>query len=314
MILAYNSGAVLNDLEFIQFHPTALYLPPAPSFLISESVRGEGALLLNKAGDRFMPRYHPLAELAPRDVVARSIFTEIQQGGDSHVFLDLSRMEPDLIKSRFPNIYNTCLHYGLDILTEPIPVAPAAHYMMGGVLTDLWGRTSIPGLFAAGEVASTGVHGANRLASNSLLEGLVFGGRIADYLRTQPLDLPTDNSELEVNLKVNYPEILLKYEQMQTELNALRQATSHFLGIIRDEQGLQEAERLLTKVPPDQIVFELDPAFFELLGMARLALLIAKTAQMRKESRGGHFRSDFPLPDQNWRKHIHLQRHTIEVV
>ena len=190
MTLAFQAGAVLRDMEFIQFHPTALYLPPAPPFLISESVRGEGATLLNNSRERFMPGYHPLAELAPRDIVARSIFTEIEKGESPCVFLDLSKLEPSLIKPRFPNIYETCLNYGLDITSSPIPVAPAAHYMMGGVLTDLKGRTTIPDLYAAGEVASTGVHGANRLASNSLLEGLVFGGRIADHLKTAPIGDP----------------------------------------------------------------------------------------------------------------------------
>ena len=170
-------------MEFIQFHPTALFHPPAPRFLISETVRGEGGILVNKYGEHFMPKYHELADLAPRDVVARSILKEMERTGSDRVYLDLSALTADQIRHRFPNIYDTCLHYGLDITAEPIPVSPAAHYMMGGILTDIWGRTSIPGLFACGETADTGVHGANRLASNSLLEGLVFGHRIYHYLQ-----------------------------------------------------------------------------------------------------------------------------------
>jgi L-aspartate oxidase len=310
MMLAYQAGAVLRDLEFIQFHPTALFLPPAPPFLISESVRGEGALLLNISGERFMPRYHQLAELAPRDIVARAIFKEIQREGISNVFLDLSKIEPDLIKSRFPNIYDTCLNYGLDIASEPIPVAPAAHYIMGGVMTDLYGLTSIPGLFAAGEVAVTGVHGANRLASNSLLEGLVFSGRIANHLKTQPLNLSVETN----NLKIYYPDLQLEYDALQSGLVSLHQITDRYLGIIRDEQGLEEAERLLTPSPLRKLEFELNPDFFELQNMSQLAAMIAKAARIRKESRGGHFRSDFPTPDQNWRKHIHFHNNEIEVV
>jgi L-aspartate oxidase len=256
-----------------------------------------------------MPIYHPLAELAPRDVVARSIFTEIHREGSSHVFLDLSKIEPSLIKSRFPNIYDTCLKYGLDISTQPIPVAPAAHYIMGGVMTDLWGRTAIPGLYAAGEVAATGVHGANRLASNSLLEGLVFGGRIVDYLKTQPLHPPSETN----NLHIWYPEARLEYRDWPSSLATLHQITDHYLGIIRDEQGLQTAVQLLTPEYPAKIGFELNPAFFELQSMYNLTALIAGAAQMRTESRGGHFRSDYPTPDQNWRKHIHFHNNEIEV-
>ncbi len=312
MILAYRAGAVLTDLEFIQFHPTALCLPSAPPFLISESVRGEGGLLINTAGERFMPRYHKLAELAPRDVVARSIYTEMQRTHSSCVFLDLSKIRPEAVKERFPNIYDTCLQYGLDILSEMIPVAPAAHYMMGGIVTDLWGRTSVQGLYAAGEVAATGVHGANRLASNSLLEGLVFGGRIADLLKNQLRDLPKVN---ENELEIHYPEIRIPYEQWTSGLVPLRKITTEHLGIVRDGAGLQEAERLLSPetVPLSKNGFELNPAYFELQNMLELAGLIARAARIRTESRGAHFRADYPDPDPSWQKHIQFQSQTDEV-
>jgi L-aspartate oxidase len=310
MILAYSAGAVLKDLEFIQFHPTALFLPPAPPFLISESVRGEGALLLNSSGERFMPRYHKSAELAPRDIVARSIFAEIQKKGSSCVYLDLSKIEPDLIKVRFPNIYSTCLNYGLDIVSQPIPVAPAAHYIMGGVMTDLWGRTSVPGLYAAGEAAATGVHGANRLASNSLLEGLVFSGRIVDHLKNQPVIIPEETS----GLMIHYPELQLDYEHMESHLATLHQITSRYLGIIREKQDLETAERRLKENHYHNMGFELNPDFFTVQSMIRLAAMIAKAALIREESRGGHYRSDFPNPDQNWQKHICFQNNLTKVL
>ena len=221
MILAYNAGATLRDLEFVQFHPTALYLPPAPPFLISEAVRGEGATLLNSSGDRFMPGYHSLAELAPRDIVARSIFKEIQKSNSSCVYLDLSKIKPAAIKSRFPNIYLTCLNYGLDITTDLIPVAPAAHYAMGGILTDYWGRTTIPGLYAAGEAASTGVHGANRLASNSLLEGLVFGGRIVEYLSDTGIEAPKNGSS---GFIAHYPRLFNKISDYSANYRRLHRS------------------------------------------------------------------------------------------
>ncbi|MGE5598809.1 MAG: L-aspartate oxidase, partial [Bacteroidota bacterium] len=192
--LAYQAGAQVVDMEFMQFHPTALSLPGAPHFLISETVRGEGGVLRNERGVRFMPAYHELADLAPRDVVSRAIARELAGSGADHVYLDLSALTPERIKTRFPNICETCRQYGLDITKDPIPVAPAAHYMMGGVATDLWGRSTLPGLFACGEVACTGVHGANRLASNSLLEDLVFANRIAVLLGRERAEIPSPNA------------------------------------------------------------------------------------------------------------------------
>src|SRR5213075_2112972 len=185
--MAYRAGAEITDLEFIQFHPTALYLNKAPRFLLSEALRGEGARLLNMEMTRFMPKYHPMAELAARDVVARAIMHELQRtpAKEPIVYLDLTDLDAARIQRRFPRIYSTCMQYNIDITTELIPVRPAAHYAMGGVRTDLDGRATLPGLYAAGETAGTGVHGANRLASNSLLEGLVFGARAGRKMRDE---------------------------------------------------------------------------------------------------------------------------------
>ena len=191
MAMAYRAGALLSDMEFVQFHPTALFVKGAPRFLLSEALRGEGAYLRNLLLERFMPRYHEAAELAPRDVVARAIIMEMQKTRAEFVYLDLTGLDPEHVKKRFPRIFSTCLKYNIDITADLVPIRPAAHYAMGGVATDLHGATSLPGLFAAGEVASTGVHGANRLASNSLLEGLVFGARAASAMLNKHVPRPS---------------------------------------------------------------------------------------------------------------------------
>lgn len=309
MALAYLAGARLKDLEFVQFHPTALALPPAPPFLISETVRGEGAILLNGKGHRFMPEYHPLAELAPRDIVARGIFAEIQKGNQP-VYLDLSKIPPATVRSRFPNIYETCLRYRLDISANPIPVAPAAHYVMGGVETDLFGRTAVPGLFAAGETACTGVHGANRLASNSLLEGLVFGGRAADYLKEQPITIP----EISEEIQIHYPPRYTEYADMAKDYGRLRELTDNFLGIVRNATGLSRAKEQLESISAAVGPFAWDPAYFELQNMFLLASLMFDAALTRTESRGGHYRDDYPQPHSHWRKHIVFHQSTKEVI
>ena len=255
-----------------------------------------------------MPSYHALGELAPRDIVARAIFSEIQREQQSNVLLDLSKIKPSVIKTRFPLIYDTCFRYGLDITVQPIPVAPAAHYMMGGIPTDLWGRTDLSGLFAAGEAASTGVHGANRLASNSLLEGLVFGGRIADYLSKQdPTQLPTPSKEM----KIHYPHLLTNYGTVASDYSNLNQLTDSYLGINRNAADFSQALAQLNSLSKPDDGFELNPAYFELQNMYLLAGLMFQAALTRNESRGGHFRSDYPTPNTEWRKHISFKNNVI---
>lgn len=289
---AYRAGAVISDIEFVQFHPTALFVTGAPRFLLSEALRGEGAYLRNASGERFMDRYHPLKELAPRDVVSRAIVMEIRRTGADCVYLDLTHLDGAHLKERFPRIYETCLLYGVDLAKQPAPVHPAAHYAMGGVKTDLDGHATLPRLYAAGEAASNGVHGANRLASNSLLEGVVFGARAGRAMRNEgscltPLDPPAPQ----------FPGI------SETELRNL--AWEH-CGVLRGGDGLREAGRLL-----DQVAFEHrdNPARsdFELRNIYDVTRLIACCALAREESRGGHFRLDFPQKETRFQKHSSIR-------
>jgi L-aspartate oxidase len=279
--MAWRAGAEISNIEFVQFHPTALHVEGAPRFLLSEALRGEGALLRNKDGEAFMKRYHPLMDLAPRDVVSRSIVTEMRRTGSPHVWLDLTSKDADFIRGRFPRIYETCLAYGVDIAREPAPVHPAAHYAMGGVLSDLDGRSTIPGLYAAGEVACTGVHGANRLASNSLLEAVVFGlraGRTMSSHRTGNFAGPT-NRPLMLIPKITEQEI--------------RELAWEHCGIVRDREGLDIA---IAKLDKTEWVTASSPTLSatELRNMHQVAALIARCGLWREESRGAHYRSDFP--------------------
>jgi L-aspartate oxidase len=286
---AYRAGAAVADIEFVQFHPTALYIPSAPRFLLSEALRGEGAYLRNASGERFMERYHPLKELAPRDVVSRSIVLELRATGDSSAFLDMTHFPAGFIRDRFPRIYQTCLSYGVDLEKTPVPVRPAAHYAMGGVKTDLRGRTTLPRLFAAGEVACTGVHGANRLASNSLLEGVVFGaraGRAMCSLDTLPGGTPSPQEPL-------FPAI--------TERD-LRAIAWNSCGVLRSGPELAAAHKRLQSrdlAPPKAP----DRTSFELRNMHQVASLISLAALAREESRGGHYRTDFPVKSSAFEKH-----------
>jgi L-aspartate oxidase len=279
--LAWRAGAEISDMEFVQFHPTALYVPGAPRFLLSEALRGEGALLLNVRGERFMEGVHPLKELAPRDVVARAIVSEMTRTGAEHVFLDLTRRGQTFIRQRFPRIYETCLKYGIDLGLQQVPVAPAAHYAMGGVRTDLDGRSSVPRLFIAGEAACTGVHGANRLASNSLLEGIVFGARAGRAMRESAVH-GTAQAPLSLD---GFPGGLLRQE--------IQRIAWERCGILRDAEGLRAACAALGRTETDPA-----PAFTperaEARNMQQVALLIARSALARQESRGAHFRTDFP--------------------
>jgi L-aspartate oxidase len=288
--VAWRAGATISDIEFVQFHPTALHIDGAPRFLLSEALRGEGAHLLNSRGERFMLGRHPMAELAPRDVVSRCIVEEMQREGSRHVFLDLSGRGPDFVKNRFPRIHSTCLFYGIDLDLQPAPVHPAAHYAMGGVWTDLSGRTSVDGLWAAGEVACTGVHGANRLASNSLLEGLVFGARAGRAIRTLPAPPLTDAMAAPT---LSAP--LCSEDQ-------LRRIATDFCGILRSAEGLQKALRSLQEMFGEgrPVVSRAD---VELANRSTLIQLIALSALAREESRGAHRRIDYPERASSFQKH-----------
>jgi len=304
MAMAYEAGAELADMEFVQFHPTALNLEGAPRFLLSEALRGEGGVLRNAEGRRFMPRYHESAELAPRDVVTRSIVSEMERTATRTVFLDMTAFDVHHLRRRFPKIYETCLRYGLDLAREPIPVSPAAHYQMGGVRTDLEGRTTVPGLYAAGEVACTGVHGANRLASNSLLEGLVFGARAG---RAAAVDLKGARPAPQ-------PSALPEPEELSPEeLGRLSAASLAVRKRVRrlmwERVGILRSRHSLTRSLSE----------FEQIARARLrpsprnfltvATLIARAALWREESRGGHYRVDFPArDDEQWRVHSVIQK------
>jgi L-aspartate oxidase len=300
--LAFRAGAVVTDLEFVQFHPTTFYREGAPRFLMTEAIRGEGAVLRNDAGERFLLRYDPAAELAPRDVVARAINQEMRRTGAKCVWLDATGIPRDRLFARFPTITRFLAGYGLDPSRERIPVAPAAHYTVGGVATDLEGRTSVPGLYAAGEVAATGVHGANRLASNSLLEGLVFGERVARQLGHPTAGGPATFRRHErraVPLGQAEPLGAAGWEQVRSLL-------WRDVGIVRTGLGLRGAVRKLEEL--QAAVGPSEPAGLPAPGAdaALTALLIATAARTRTESRGSHYRTDYPKSAVAWRTHLAL--------
>ena len=300
--LAYGAGAEIADMEFFQFHPTALRMSGVPPFLISEAVRGEGGVLRNTAGNVFMSEYHEKADLAPRDVVARSILHEMKKTGSDRVFLDVTHLPPHTITTRFPNIYRFCLDHNLDITRDMIPVAPAAHYMIGGVKTNSWGESSIAGLFATGEVACTGVHGANRLASNSLLEAIVFSKRIIERTRGKPKKRSRDEPEVK-NMYASLGERPNLKTVPAPGLSVLQQLHWDKVGIIRDKVGLNQAAGILaswqqTLRPPT------DQPSYELNNLVLTGRLMTEAALIREESRGAHFRSDFPKTSPKWQCHI----------
>jgi L-aspartate oxidase len=284
--MAYRAGAIISDMEFFQFHPTALSVPGAPRFLLSEALRGEGALLLNPARVRFMPQYHPMAELAPRDVVARAIVQEIAatKNPQATAYLDMRHLDAAILRARFPRIYATCQQYGIDITRDLIPVRPAAHYLMGGIKTDLHGRSSVSGLYAAGETACTGVHGANRLASNSLLEGLVFGARVAAAMREErAITGEWTCGESQDHRSGDAARIVAH----------LRQSMWEYAGVVRHRAGLEKLQQQL----PDWETSAgagVDRQSIETRNLLTVGALIARSALAREESRGAHFRSDFP--------------------
>ncbi|HEX8071893.1 MAG TPA: L-aspartate oxidase [Pyrinomonadaceae bacterium] len=312
MAMAYRAGAEVADMEFVQFHPTALSVEGAPRFLLSEAMRGEGGVLINEEGRRFMPRYHERAELAPRDVVSRSIVAELRRTATRVAYLDMTNLDARFVRARFPKIYATCLRYGVDLTRAPVPVSPAAHYTMGGVRTDLDGRTSLPGLYAAGEVACTGVHGANRLASNSLLEGLVFGARAGRAAAADCAHEPGASAAVETSAAHDEEAATVEEpggDEASTRASAgalavrkrVRRLMWERVGILRTRESVERAL-----------------AEFEQIARARLraptrnfltvATLIARAARWREESRGAHFRLDFPeRDDARWRVHSIVQ-------
>ncbi len=309
LAMALRAGAHLSDMEFVQFHPTTLYLAGAPRFLISEAVRGEGAVLLNSRRQRFMPRYHELAELAPRDVVSRSIVQELAETGGNCVYLDLTGLAAELVNRRFPNIREICADFGLNILSDPIPVRPSAHYAMGGVRTDLDGRTDIRRLCAAGECASTGVHGANRLASNSLLEGLVFGAAAGEAAR---VDAATPDSARKFPSRSTSSgtaqrRVHIDVGDLQRSLKSLMWRTS---GVFRTGSDLELAVRQLAFWREYACREEFhSPAGLELQNMLAVAGAIARSALARTESRGAHQRLDCPSADDgNWKRHTVINK------
>ncbi|NOZ25005.1 MAG: L-aspartate oxidase [Nitrospirae bacterium] len=299
MAIALRAGAVMEDMEFVQFHPTVLFAPAAPQFLLSEAMRGEGGILRNIYGEPFMKNYHPDAELAPRDVVSRAIISEMVRTGSMYVYLDLTHLDAGFIKNRFPRIYRTCLQYDIDITRDRIPVSPAAHYMMGGVRTDTMGRTSVKGLYAAGEVACTGVHGANRLASNSLLEGLVFGARAG---RAAGESAP-DMTEPAVSAEEPFSDYgrVEDYEEVRTRL---RRVMWDRVGIIRCADSLGAAREELSS-----FMHLLGHQYrtreeLELKNMIQTAVVVTEAAIQRRCSLGAHYRSDFP---QKEGCHYHIE-------
>lgn len=297
--LAYRAGARIKDVEFIQFHPTALYYPGAPRFLISEAVRGEGAILRNTSGERFMEKYHPQKELAPRDIVARAIVSEMERTNAAYVYLDITHESEELIKHRFPTIYQFCLKYGLDMVTDWIPVAPACHYIMGGVQTDLNGETSTKRLFACGEVSCTGVHGANRLASNSLSEAVVFGHRIVKRVRELPPAPEVRPMEARAENRVH------RFVNTREQRVKLQKLMLRHVGVKRQEKGLRKALEELERMQRFYAYEHEEMEAFEFLNLLNAAVLTTRAALLREESRGGHYRNDFPNKDDLiWRKHI----------
>ncbi len=303
MAMAYFAGAEIADLEFVQFHPTALSVENAPRFLLSEAMRGEGGILRNKFGARFMGDYDERLELAPRDIVSRSIVAEMRKTGTREVFLDMTALDEEFLKERFPKIYETCRFYNLNIAKDMLPVSPASHYCMGGVRTDLHGRTTVEGLYAAGEVSCTGVHGANRLASNSLLEGLVFGARSGQAALTdnsefkiQDSKFNTQNGESEnESLKTKIPNP--KSEEISTAVKKrVKRVMWERVGILRDKDSLKRALREFEQISEAKLSTSSR-------NFVTLAKLVATAALWREESRGGHFRTDFPAKDEQFRVH-----------
>ena len=311
--MAYRAGAWIGNMEFMQFHPSTLYHPHANSFLISEAVRGFGGILRNKSGNAFMEHYHEMKDLAPRDVVARAIDSELKKSGEECVFLDITHIPADKVKERFPNIYKTCFKYGIDITKISIPVVPAAHYICGGVSTDLNARTSIIGLYATGEVAFTGVHGANRLASNSLLEALVFSHQASlDAIKyIQKVSLPSYKiPKWSEDGTFNSEEwVLISHDREE-----IQRLMWDYVGIVRSDLRLSRAERRIRLIVDEIEDFykrtRVSEELLELRNIACVAMLVIKSARFRIESRGLHFTTDYPETDNlHWNHNSYIHQH-----
>ncbi len=316
--MAYRAGAKIANMEFFQFHPTALYNPDHEPFLISEAIRGAGGILVNHAGKRFMPQYHPKAELAPRDVVARAIDEQLKNNGEKFVWLDISNIDQQTLLQQFPNISATCNKYGIDITKQPIPVVPAAHYQCGGVMVDKYARTNIEGLFACGEVAYTGLHGANRLASNSLLEALVFSHHAAntaiEYIKTATICCNSKTANIQPQANKNYIKRYTanKKQSLEQIRLKLRQLMWEQVGIVRCMDRLSSAHKAVTNLAKEIKEYQNDIApdtnYHELYNMVTVSKIIIESAITRKESRGLHYMQDFPTTNNKFARATIIQK------